>query len=116
MGAPQIESYRFGHMVVDGEGYSSDLILVPDRVIPNWWRERGHQLSPRDLEEALAAQPEILVVGTGANGVMNVPQGTRQVIRQAGVELRTAQTDRAWRLYNELREKRRTAGAFHLTC
>jgi hypothetical protein len=103
-------------MVVDGERYTKDLILLPDRVIPNWWREQGHRLSVKDLEEVFAAQSEVLVVGTGAHGVMKVPPETRQATREAGVELRIADTDRAWRLYNELREKRRTAGAFHLTC
>ncbi|MGD8969386.1 MAG: Mth938-like domain-containing protein [Anaerolineae bacterium] len=116
MNTPQVESYRFGQMVVDGERYTKDLILLPDRVIPNWWREQGHRLSVKDLEEVFAAQSEVLVVGTGAHGVMKVPPETRQATREAGVELRIADTDRAWRLYNELREKRRTAGAFHLTC
>jgi hypothetical protein len=103
-------------MVVDGEKYTSDLILLPDQVFPNWWREQGHRLSPKDLEVILAAQLEALVVGTGAHGLMKVPPETRQATREAGIELRIAETDRAWRLYNDLREKQRTAGAFHLTC
>jgi hypothetical protein len=73
-------------------------------------------LSPGDLEAVFATQSEVLVVGTGAHGLMNVPPETRQATQEAGVELRIAQTDKAWRLYNDLREKRRTAGAFHLTC
>jgi hypothetical protein len=116
MSDPQVESYGFGQMVVDGEKYTNDLILLPDRVIPKWWREQGHRLSAKDLEEVFAAQSEVLVVGTGAHGVMNVPQETRQATREAGVELIIAETDRAWRLYNDLRRERRTAGAFHLTC
>jgi hypothetical protein len=103
-------------MVVDGEAHTDDLILLPDRVVPGWWRERGHRLSPKDLEEVFAADPTVLVVGTGANGVMKVPAKTERAIREAGIELRIAQTDRAWQLYNELQEKRETAGAFHLTC
>ena len=116
MSAPQVESYEFGQMVVDGEKYTKDLILLPERVIPNWWREQGHRLSAKDLEEVLAAQLEVLVVGTGAHGVMQVPTQTRQAMQEAGVELRIAETGRAWRLQNDLREKRTTAGAFHLTC
>lgn len=116
MSAPQVESYRFGRMVVDGQEHTRDLILLPDRVIPNWWREQGHRLSPKDLEAVFAAQSETLVVGTGAHGRMKVPPETQQAAQEAGIELRIAETDRAWRLYNDLQESRKTAAAFHLTC
>jgi hypothetical protein len=116
MSTPRVDSYRFGHMVVDGEKHPKDLILLPDRVVPDWWRDQGHELSANDLEDVFSSECEVLVVGTGAHGVMKVPQETRQAVREAGLELRIADTDRAWRLYNDLREKRKTAGAFHLTC
>jgi hypothetical protein len=116
MHAPEVESYRFGHMVVDGEEHTNDLILLPDRVVSNWWRDQGHRLSIADLDEVFNAQPEVLVVGTGANGVMQVPQETRQAIREAGIELEVAKTGQAWKRYNDLQQERATAGAFHLTC
>ena len=116
MSAPRVESYGFGQMVVDGEKYTNDLILLPDRVVPNWWREDGHRLSAKDLNEVFATKSEVLLVGTGAYGAMKVPQETRQAMQETGIELRITETDKAWRVYNELREKRKTAGAFHLTC
>lgn len=116
MTAPEVESYRFGKMVVDGRTYTNDLILLPQRVIPNWWRDEGHRLSIADLEDVFDAGPEVLVVGTGAHGVMKVPEKTRQAIREAGIELKIADTGDAWRTYNDLRHRRQTAGAFHLTC
>ena len=116
MSAPKVESYSFGQMVVDGQEYTNDLILLPDRIMSNWWREEGHRLSTQDLEDVLDAKPDILVVGTGAYGAMDVPGRTRQDIEDAGIELRTAETGDAWRTYNELRDSQETAGAFHLTC
>jgi hypothetical protein len=103
-------------MVVDEEPHTRDLILFPDRVSPNWWRETGHRLDVADLAQVLDAAPEILVVGTGAYGLMKVPQETRQAVEAAGIELRTARTGEAWQTYNDLREQHRTVGAFHLTC
>lgn len=116
MSTPQVESYRFGRMVVDGERHSKDLILLPDRVVPGWWRKRGHRLDRADLQEVFEADPEVLVVGTGAYGRMSVPQETRQALETHNIELRVAQTGDAWQTYNSLHERRRTAGAFHLTC
>jgi hypothetical protein len=116
MSSPRIDTYRFGYMVVDGKAYTRDLVLLPDRVVPNWWCKQGHVLDVTDLEEVLAAQPDVLVVGTGAQGAMMVPDETRQAIAEAGIELRVARSSEASELYNELRAERRTAGAFHLTC
>lgn len=116
MNEPQIESYRFGRLVVDGEAYTNDLILLPNRVISDWWRERGHRLSAEDLEKVLEAQPEVLVVGTGAHGMMKVPAETRQAVKEAGIELKVTDTGDAWILYNDEQSQRDAAGAFHLTC
>jgi len=116
MRAPEIDSYRFGHMVVDGEEYTNDLILLPDRVLSNWWRDQGHRLSIADLDAVFDAQPEVLFVGTGASGVMDVPAKTRQAIRDAGIDLEVARTDQAWKRYNDVQHERAVAGAFHLTC
>jgi len=116
MSAPTVESYEFGRMVVDGKTYTNDLILLPERVVPGWWRDRGHRLNIADLEDVIDAQPQVLVVGTGAHGAMKVPQKTRQAIQEAGIELRIAETGDAWHTYNHLQDERETAGAFHLTC
>ena len=116
MKSPEIHSYHFGQMVVDGEPHAQDLILLPDRVAANWRRKTGHRLDVQDLRQVLDAAPETLVVGTGAHGLMDVPLETRQAVEAAGIELQAAHTGEAWQTYNDLRERRRTAGAFHLTC
>ena len=116
MDTPRVDSYRFGQIEVDGEVHRSDLILLPDQVIPDWWREQGHELRVTDLDPVLAAKPEVLVVGTGAHGAMQVPLGTRRALQAMGLEVRAAATGQACDIYNSLREERRTAGAFHLTC
>lgn len=116
MSAPKIESYKFGQMVINGKTHTNDVILLPSRVISDWWREEGHRLSEADLEEVLDARPEVLVVGTGANGLMKVPPGTRQAIKDGGIELKIAKTGSAWKLYNDEQQGHDTAGAFHLTC
>jgi hypothetical protein len=112
MAAPIIQGYRFGRMVVDGVVHHQDLLLLPERVVPGWWRQQGHRLALEDLEAA----PDVLVVGTGASGVMEVPALTRRSLADAGIELVVLPTTEAWQRYNELSSRRRTAGAFHLTC
>jgi hypothetical protein len=113
---PEIKDYKFGQMVVNEEQHTRDLILLPNRVVANWWRKSGHRLDVDDLRQVLDAAPEVLVVGTGAYGMMNVPPETQQAVEAAGIELQAARTGEAWQTYNDLRERRWTVGAFHLTC
>jgi hypothetical protein len=114
--APKIEDYRFGQMIVDGRTYTRDLVLLPDRVMANWWRKEGHRLAVADMQAVIDAAPEIAVIGTGAYGLMKVPQETHRALMAAGIDLRVARTGDAWGVYNNLRERHATAGAFHLTC
>ena len=111
-----IEAYSFGTMVVDGETHTADLIVLPGRVLARWWRRKGHELGPGDLEAVLEAKPEVLVVGTGAYGAMQVPPEVRERLEKEGITLIVLKTGKAWTRFNELSGERKVAGAFHLTC
>jgi hypothetical protein len=112
---PRIEGYRFGCVVVDGEEQTRDVIVLPERVLTNWWRADGHRLVLADVEDVIDELPERLVVGTGANGQMHPDAEVLDELRQRGVEVETLPTDEAVRRYGEL-DPRRTAAALHLTC
>ena len=116
MSAPKIETYRFGHLVVDGQTHSKDLIILPDHVVGGWWRQEGHAVHPDDLALVLDADPEILIVGQGAYGRMQVTSEANQSLQAANIELIAQPTEQACQTYNQMREQRRVAAALHLTC
>jgi hypothetical protein len=116
VGAPIIDSYRFGHLVVDGTAYDADVILLPEQVLSRWWRKEGHTLHPEDIEAVLDRLPEVLVVGQGAYGRLTILPQTRAALQRAGIELVAQPTRQACQTYNELRAQRTTAAALHLTC
>ncbi len=111
----RIEHYEFGRIVVDGREETRDLIILPDRVVRNWWRQDGHALVLQDLAEVLDELPSHLVAGTGANGRMRPDPDTRQRLQQRGVTVETMPTGQAVRRFAEL-DPARTAAALHLTC
>jgi hypothetical protein len=113
---PKIESYRFGNIKIDGESYQKDVIIFPDRVRSNWWRESGHSLIPADLHEVFAADADVLIVGKGAYARMKVPEETRQRVEVEGLELIAMNTKDAIELYNQRRDHERVIAALHLTC
>lgn len=112
-----IDSYEFGRIIVDGETYTSDCLVFQDHVEPDWWRRQGHNLFVGDLESVLAAEPEILVVGCGAYGVMQVSGEVRALLQQKNIQVEALKTAEAVKRYNELSESgRKAAAAIHLTC
>ena len=112
-----IDSYKFGKIVIDGTAYNSDCLILGNSVQANWRRKQGHLLTAEDLQSVIAAQPSILVVGCGASGLMKVSQDIGQVLREHGIELFTANTNKAVARFNELAKKGENVdGAMHLTC
>lgn len=111
-----IESYRFGHIVIDGREYSRDLIILPNRILEDWWRREGHKLSLDDLKDILTEDIDVLIIGTGYYGLMKVPSKILETIRSRGIEVIIENTKEACQTYNRLCKSRKVAAALHLTC
>jgi hypothetical protein len=111
-----IDGYTFGEMTVDGQKYIADLILLPGRIIPSWWRREGHRLSVEDLQEVFGEDISALVIGTGFNGLMTVHQNVQRAAKSRGIRMYVEKTACAVEIFNEVSGSERTAGAFHLTC
>ncbi len=110
-----IESYLFGKMKVDGNIFDSDLIIFPEKVKSSWWRAQGHYLQVRDLDEILDYKPEILVIGTGYSGLMDVADEVKKELEAAGIKYYIEKSGKAVEIFNKIDSKKKV-GAFHLTC
>lgn len=111
----EISDYSFGRIVVDGEEHRRDLILLPDRVVPEWWRRDGHSLAIEDLGGVLDELPERLVLGCGAHGRLVPDPAVIEALERRGVAVEALPTGEAVDRYREL-DPARTAAALHLTC
>jgi hypothetical protein len=69
-----------------------------------------------DLQEVLSYQPDVLVIGKGKPGLMKVGAELIKQLGQRGIEVRSAPTEKAVRLYNELSSEKKVVAALHLTC
>jgi hypothetical protein len=112
---PEIRDYRFGHVLIDGRQETRDVIVLPARVVRNWWRRDGHALVLEDLDEVLEELPERLIVGMGAASQMRPDPATLERLRERGIEVECLPTDRAVARFGEL-DPTGTAAALHLTC
>src|SRR5687767_13009647 len=111
----KLEGYEFGRLTVDGDLETKDVIVLPGRIVRNWWRREGHELVLEDLVEVLNELPERLLVGTGAHGRLKPDPNTLRELKERGVSVEAMPTAEAVARYREL-DPRRTAAALHLTC
>ena len=112
---PTIDSYSFGHIKIDGKSYYNDVIIFPEKIRGSWWRKEGHKLQVEDLRTVFDYKPNVLIVGTGSSGFMEVPAETREHIRKQNIKLVVEKTKTACDTYNKIKGEKVVA-ALHLTC
>jgi hypothetical protein len=111
-----IGSYRFGEITVGDRKYEHDVIIDSESV-RGWWRKKGHEVSPADIEAAVdSIKPEVIVIGSGNSEMMAVPAETRKWLESRGIEVIVAATSDACTIFNQLCGSRKAAAALHLTC
>ena len=112
------EAYSFGRIVLNGQEYRSDLVVYPDgRIDAAWWRKKGHELSAADITSLIESKPEVIVVGTGAGGLLRVDPALQNALNKQGIRCEALPTAEAVKRYNTLRQQGVKVGAcFHLTC
>jgi len=119
-----IEEYRFSSITIDGKTYNHDVEVRWTGEVFKWWRLEGHSVAIEDIERALEANPEVIVIGTGAQGQMMVPEDIKETIRIRGIQLIIDSTEEATKTFNIICEEseeeegrqKRVIGLFHLTC
>jgi hypothetical protein len=112
----KIDSYHFGQIVINGRKYTSDVIIFPDRVQGDWWRDESHELNLKDISLILREEPEILVVGTGASDLMKVLPEVEREAEARNIQLIVQPTGEAWEIYNQLSQTQKVIAVLHLTC
>jgi hypothetical protein len=111
-----IERYDFGQIIIDGVTYRQDLLIWPGNLKKDWWRLEAHLLQLPDVAEALADRPQVLVVGQGSPGRLQVAPELASYLKENGIDLVAAPTAEACRVINSLSGKKNLAAALHLTC
>jgi hypothetical protein len=112
----KITHYSFGKIVIEGETYTSDVIIYPDHVDSSWWREEGHLLQKGDLKDIISSGITTAVIGTGYYSAMRVPEETLDYLRSKDIETFIEDTKKAVKFYNEISDRKPVIAALHLTC
>lgn len=113
-----ISNYNFGRITVNGTEYKNDIRITPQGdVLPEWWRKRGHTVDVEDVQTIVTDDIDVLVLGKGKPGMMKASSVLKKHLDQKGIELIEQNTRKAVDTVNRLlRENRKFAAGFHLTC
>ncbi len=111
-----IENYNFGKIKVSGKTYSSDIIIYPNHVDAHWWRKQSHNLEMDDIKEVIDAKPEVIIIGTGQPGYMQVDNETKEKLNKLGIKTIILPTEKACQEYNRIINQKTVIACLHLTC
>ncbi len=108
-----IQSYTFGRYIIDGKEYQYDIKIICGRI--STWR--NHQMKVEDILDLIEAEPEFIVIGTGASGVLQIKDEIIDLIKSKGIRLIIEKTGMACEEYNRLEtEGRKVCAILHGTC
>ena len=111
-----IEKYQFGGITINSLTYQKDIIIFPDHVQDQWWREKGHFLEISDLENVINYRPDVLFIGTGMYGLMRVDDILLKELKEKGIKkILVGKTKKVCEEYNKETTIKKVA-ALHLTC
>lgn len=114
---PRCDKTWFGAVIIDGKQYG-DVLIIGNEVI-----ERGkfgwfdtHSVNKRELNELLVGKPEVIVIGSGQGGALEVPFDVEKKIKENGIQLIVCETPRAIEEYNRLSKTKKVNALIHTTC
>lgn len=121
--AGPIERFSWGTFVICGEEHSSgtgagkDVRIIGEKVTP-WEERKGHRLKKSMITGVYDQSIEVLVIGVGVAGAIDVPDKVKRAVAEHGIsKLVIKRTPEACRVYNELyRKGKRVALLAHGTC
>ena len=117
----KFDSTSFGSVTIDGKRYS-DVLVIEGKVMP---RKRdllrkvfgtSHKISEDEAGQLLKGAPQVVIIGSGQSGVLEVDESIRKELSQKA-ELIILQTPGAIKKFNELACLGKKVNALiHTTC
>lgn len=112
-----IDSTEFGSITVEGRTYYSDVLVDWNGRVEEVKLRTRHLFDEPEFSKIKDRRPEILIVGTGQSGLVEVSERVRKMCDKFGIELKEAPSKEAIELFNEaLRKEKKVIAFIHVTC
>ena len=118
---PRIEEVAFGGIKIGRESFGRDVCILADGTVKKRNKDRAkklygsaHTLGPKELESICRRGPEVLFIGSGISGKLELNDDARRFLEKRAIECEIHPSPEAAERYN--RSKRRKAALMHVTC
>lgn len=113
----KINSTEFGSITINNKKYSDDVMISYKESVKNVETEIRHLVSRKEFYLMLAEGPEIIVIGTGVEGGMQISSDVRELAKQRGIQILDLKSSEAIKKFNQLYESGKRVVAFiHTSC
>jgi len=118
---PRIDQTRFGSIIVEGEVYRHDLLILPDGEVQARSNElskavygTSHVISLAEAQQVYQEGAERLIVGTGMFGLTRLSEEADEYLRGRGCRVNLYRIRRAIKAWNQAEGA--VVGLFHVSC
>ncbi len=117
----KIDSFNFGFIVVDEKQYTYDVVILPDGTVRERSAGKGrlgsHSITRSEIEALIKEQPDVILVGTGVEGMARLAHDAEFYMLEPDVNLTMLPSPQIVRRYNQrVEEGEKVAALIHITC
>jgi len=119
---PYINSTKFGEIIIDGKKYQQVLIIgdsVEERDSQRLEKlfNTTHKIAEWEIDSLFQENPEIILIGTGQDGMLKVDKDLLEKAKKAGIKVITDFTHKIVEIYNEkIKAGKQVNALIHTTC
>ncbi|MBN2042354.1 MAG: hypothetical protein JW754_00950 [Candidatus Aenigmarchaeota archaeon] len=111
----KINSMKFGEITIDNKTYYSDMTVWWDGRIE--YREKSHVFGVEEFSKIAAKNPEMVVIGTGVEGVVNVSEDMEALANEKNIQVFVDTSPKAIEMFNAFQnEGKKVVAVIHSTC
>jgi glucokinase len=118
---PELGRFNFGEIVVDLTAYGHDVYIpvngkvkARDKSLAKKEHGDAHLIGPKELEQVCKGGPEVLFIGSGKQGKVELTEEARRYLSQRAIRCELFPTGRVVEAYNKSKERK--AALIHVTC
>lgn len=113
----RINSTEFGSITINNKKYNNDVVVSYKDLVKEGKLQIRHLISKRELVFLLEEEPNVIVIGTGQEGCLQVSSDVFNFSEQKGIEVLSSTTPEAIKKFNQLYASgKRVVGYMHVTC
>jgi exopolyphosphatase/guanosine-5'-triphosphate,3'-diphosphate pyrophosphatase len=118
---PHLQSAEFGEIIIDGKSLKKDIYIHANGKIEKRNKKiaknrfgTSHKISAEELKEICKEKPEILIIGSGYNGAVELIEEAKDFLKEEKIDFEVLPTPEAVNLYNKTDKKK--SALIHVTC